>query len=240
MSSILSEIFLEAESGSGISKPVKSAGPPKRVRHFICDSADHTKVESLLSMSVSDATLVSTVESALAVGISWIYNAIGLLRVSPRSAATTALFRAAFAQNPDWNPTWKDKTMKWVDWGDLVATRLEKAAFILNGGDIKYFCYGSPKHCSECTAVPPNYYACSSWKGKYVMCLGEGFWRDWKNGDQNSMISTLIHESLHIYFNKTVAHDGRSKNVSCYLRFVALANKSPLPSRIATRCPASP
>lgn len=65
MNSILSEIFLEAESGSGISKTVKAAGPPKRVRHFICDSADHKKVEDLLSMSVADATLVATVEVLL-------------------------------------------------------------------------------------------------------------------------------------------------------------------------------
>lgn len=231
MQTLLSEILLEAES---------SSSPSGRVRQFFCNPADHKKVEDFLQMSVTDATLRAAIETSVATALSWIYKSIGALRVSPRSVTTTGIFQSAFAQPPGWNPSWKNKTMKWFDWGDLIATRLEKAAYILNGGEIKYFCYGSPAHCSECSTTPPGYYACSSWKGKYVICLGHSFWDDWKRGNQDSMVSTLMHEALHIYFGKTVAHTGRSKNVSCYLRFVALINNRVLPARVATRCPPSP
>lgn len=240
MQSLLDEIFLEAEA-PGISGGKKSgASATGRVRHFFCNPADHKKVEDYLKMSVTDATLQSAIETSIEKALPWIYNAIAALRVSPRSPKTIAIFRQAFAQPPSWNPTWKNATMKWVDWGDLIATRLEKAAHILNGGQIKFFCYGSPAHCSECTKTPPNYYACSSWKGNYVICLGHSFWDDWKKGNRDSMVSTLIHEALHIYFGKTVAHAGRSRNVSCYLRFIALINNRTIPTRVNTRCPQSP
>lgn len=237
MSSLLSEVFLEFESpsGSGTGTATKN-----KVRQFFCNAADHKKVEDVLKMSVTDATLRSAVETTVAAALPLIYKAIGALRISPRSPTTIDIFRKAFAQKPDWNPTWKTSSMKWIDWGDLIATRLEKAAYILNGGEIRYFCYGSKTHCSECNDSPSTYYACSSWRGRYVTCLGHGFWEDWKKGDKNSMISTLIHEALHIYFGRTVAHTGRSANVWCYLRFVALINSRPMPSRVATGCPASP
>jgi len=239
MQSILGEIFLEAEA-PGSSVTTRSGGASGRVRHFFCNTADHKKVENFLKMSVTDATLRDAVEKSVATALPWIYKAIAALRVSPRSTRTINIFQQSFAQSPDWNPPWKDATMKWVDWGDLIATRLQKAAHILNGGYIKYFCYGSLAHCSECRKTPPVYYACSSWKGKYVICLGHSFWNDWRKGNRDSMISTLIHEALHIYFSKTVAHSGRSRNVSCYLRFIALINNRRLPARVATRCPASP
>ena len=240
MQSLLNEIFLEAEAGGRTAGAKSGTTPTGSVRNFFCNAADHKKVEDYVKMSVTDATLRSAIETNIAVALPWMYNAIAALRVSPRSAKTIAIFRQAFAQPPDWNPAWKNATMKWVDWGDLIATRLEKAAHILKGGYIKFFCYGSPAHCSECTATPPGYYACSSWKGKYVICLGHSFWDDWKKGNRDSMISTLIHEALHIYFGKAVAHAGRSRNVSCYLRFIALINNRSLPPRVASRCPASP
>lgn len=238
MSNLIEEIFYEYES-----TPVKTPSAVRtrpKVRYFSCNSADHKKVETLLSMSVSPATLRAAVETAAATAVSWAYKAIGSLRITPRSASTVRIFKQAFAQPPGWNPTWKTPQMKWIDWGDLIATRLEKAAFILNGGEIRYFCYGSSSHCSECTDLASTYISCSSFKGRYTICLGDHFWTDWKNRKFDSLASNLLHEALHIYFGTTVAHSGRSGNASCYQRFVSEINGKPLLARLATRCPASP
>jgi hypothetical protein len=237
MSTLMQEIFYEFESGVGVVKPV-TAKP--KVRYFSCNSTDHKKIETLLSMSVTSASLREAVETAAATAVSWAYKAIASLRVSPRNASTISIFKKAFAQQPDWNPSWKTSQMKWFDWGDLIATRLEKAALILNGGHIKYFCYGSKSYCSECTNPASSYISCSSFKGRYTICLGDHFWLDWKNRKFDSLASNLLHEALHIYFGTTVAHSGRSGNASCYQRFVSAINGKPLLARLATRCPASP
>jgi len=223
--SLLSEIFQELETPSR-----------KRVSIFTCSASDHKKLEESLKMSVPIANLKSAIEDAADTAISWAYNAIARLRVSPRTAATINTFKNCFVKPPDWQPPWKTNAMKWIDFGDLIATRLEDAAKILNGGWIKYNCIENAAHCPECASLS-TYWACSSFKGKYVICLGKDFWEAWKSRDFDSLAITLLHEALHIYFRKTVAHSGRSGNAYCYERFVLTVNNRTIPKIVTDSCP---
>jgi hypothetical protein len=213
-----------------------SAGSPP-VRFFHCSTADLARIQTVLGVSVSVATLRAALASRATRAVAWCWSASGALRVSPRTAATQALFREAFATAPGTVPTWKPANATWVDIGDLVALRLNNAAKILNGGWIHYFCLGSATHCPECTSPPSSYIACSSFKGRYLICLGEHFWRAWQSRAFATMSANLIHEALHIYFGRTVGHQGRTGNASCYQRFVLRANGIALPSHLVTRCP---
>jgi hypothetical protein len=119
-----------------------------------------------------------------------------------------------------------------------VAIRLNAVAKILGGGWIRYFCWGDPSHCSECTSKPPTYFACSSWGKRYVICLGQAFWRAWQGRDTATMASTLVHEALHIYFGRLIAHreKGRYGNADCYERFVIRMNDQFLHAATASAC----
>src|SRR5688500_7302990 len=169
--SILYEIFEELETGGGGS----AQAVKKRVRFLTCSKADHKKLEEALRMSVPVANLRKAIEDAADTAIKWIYHSIGTLRVSPRAATTVTRFSNCFVKPPDWQPPWKQKAARWIDFGDLIATRLESAAKILDGGWIKYNCIENNRFCPECRTVP-RYWACSSFKGKYVICLGTDFW----------------------------------------------------------------
>jgi hypothetical protein len=122
--------------------------------------------------------------------------------------------------------------------GDLVTIRLRRAAEILDGGWIRYYCWGSPKYCTECRRQPPTYFACSSWGKRYVICLGTGFWKAWRDRDEAKTASTLVHEALHIYFGSLIAHGekGRYGNANCYQRFVLLINDQFLHPVTAAAC----
>ena len=120
------------------------------------------------------------------------------------------------------------------DFGDLIATRLESAAKIIDGGWIKYNCFESTAHCPECT---PSYWACSSFKGKYIICLGRDFWKAWSLRDFDGMATTLIHEALHIYFGRAVTDSGSSGNANCYERFLLAANGRTIPASVTAACP---
>ncbi|MDZ7366253.1 MAG: peptidoglycan-binding protein [candidate division KSB1 bacterium] len=156
---------------------------------------------------------------------------------SPRSATTRERFFEAFATYPEFVPGWRPAGATWNDLGGLVAIRLRRAAEILEGGWIKYFCWGSQRHCSECTSSPSDYYACSSYVGAYHICLGDPFWQAWRNGDVATMASTLLHEALHIYFSQTVAHEGSTGNANCYERFVMQLNALYMHPDTAAGCP---
>jgi hypothetical protein len=210
----------------------------RRVRFFVCNSADQNNINNAISMSVLPGTLRSAVDTASDTAAAWANNAANLLRVSPRTADIRNAFHDAFAAYPEWVPPWfATLGVRWADFGDLIAERLQRVANILSEGWIQYYCWGSPTKCPECTDTPPTYYACSSYLGRYLICLGQEFWRLWAAGNTGDMATTLIHEALHIYFSTTVAHRGRSGNAACYERFVYEANGHPIHPDTASACP---
>jgi len=233
-------------SHSPLSGLISRAPEPRiqrRVRFFVCNSTDQAQVDAAhgLPMSASVATLRAAAGTASDTAAAWANNAVALLRVSPRSGAIRSAFHDAYAQFPEWVPPWfATLGARWVDFGDLVAQRLQRVAEILAGGWIQYYCWGSPARCPECTDSPPAYDACSSFLGSYLICLGPGFWRLWAAGNTDHMALILLHEALHIYFGTTVAHTGRSGNAFCYERFIAEANGRPIQPGDAAACPTAP
>jgi hypothetical protein len=214
----------------------------RRVRHFACSDAERTRVGNVLKKSVAAETLRAEVDRAAGAAVSWAMRAVRALPRSGRSAQTRRFFREAFGTSAEAVPRWRKASWSWRDLGELVALRLRRAAEKLDGASVRYFCWGSPAHCPECTDPPSGYYACSSWGQRNVICLGQGFWEDCRARDTVSMASTLLHEALHIYFGQLIRHDehARYNDVNCYLRFVFRANGLSLPSRVANHCRPAP
>jgi len=212
------------------------------VQRYGCSATEQSAIEQALQMSVAPGALRKALEDAATEAIAAIRHASGTLQVSPRSDRTRRLFKEAFGTTPEFVPTWRTKSAKWIDRGDLVAMRLNAVARLLSSGWIRYFCWGDPTRCPECSSKPPNYFACSSWGKRYVICLGRAFWNAWKDRDTSTMASTLIHESLHIYFGKLIAHGekGRYGSSDCYERFVMRIGDRFLHSATAAACTASP
>jgi hypothetical protein len=229
----------------GVGQPLVAA--KERVKYFTCTPKEQAKIEKYLKMSILPGALKKAVETAAGNAVSYLWNASSALQTSPRKQRTKDLFCQAFGTSPETVPSWRSTTAKWIDRGDLVATRLNSAAKILDGGFIRYFCWGSPKYCPECTRQPTTYFACSSWGKRYVICFGQYFWKVWQERDEATMASTLLHEALHIYFGSLIAHGesgGRYGNANCYERFVVLHNNLDLHrdtntycSKFATPCP---
>jgi hypothetical protein len=210
----------------------------RRVRFFVCNSADRANINNAISMSVIPGALRSAVDTASDKAAAWAYNAVALLRMSPRSADTRSAFRDAFGANPEWVPPWfATLGARWIDFGDLIAQRLQRGADILSEGWIQYYCWGSPTRCPECTNPPSTYYACSSYLGRYLICLGRHFWELWAARNTGDMATTLLHEALHIYFRTTVAHRGRQGNAACYEKFIYEINGHPIHPETAAACP---
>ena len=209
-----------------------------RVRYFTCTPHDQAEIEKGLKMSIFPGALRKAVETAAGNAVSWLWKAGAALRTSPRAARTRTLFCEAFGTTPEFVPSWRPANAKWLDRGDLVAIRLYAVAKILNGGWIRYYCWGSPRYCPECKRQPPTYFACSSWGKRYVICLGEAFWKAWQARDDATLASTLIHEALHIYFGTLIAEGekGRYGNANCYERYVIRFNNQFLHSATDTAC----
>lgn len=222
--------------------PLQGVSPPPTIslRYFICSEADHREIEQLLQMSIPPAALRQAVESAVRNAVSWARAAADTLRRGSRSAATRQLFREAFGTLPEHVPAWRPAGQTW-DHGDVVRTRLLRAAHILAGGWIRFYCWGRPSHCHECRRQPPTYWACSSWGQRYVICLGQAFWRAWRDNDTASLATTMLHEALHIYFGRLVRNgdSGRIRDATCYERFVLRANGIPLPAGFDQYCAAA-
>lgn len=212
--------------------------PVSLARRYVCSPAEEAAVEQALQISLARGALQSAVEQAAGDAISWIRHASSALQVSPRTDRTRQLFKEAFGTTPEFVPAWRSKSAKWIDRGDLVAIRLNAVARLLGGGWIRYFCWGDPARCPECSTKPPNYFACSSWGKRYVICLGRSFWKAWQGRDTATMASTLVHEGLHIYFGKLIAHGekGRYGSADCYERFVIRMNDQFLHGATATAC----
>ena len=210
--------------------------PPSRARYWTCSPAEHAKVEDALKMSVAPATLRSAVADAALRGAQLAWRAAAALQIStlrtvpPKRSRAEGIFRDAFGVYPDVVPAWRPAKASWANLGDLVAIRLNSAAKVLNGGEIRYYCWGSRAHCPECTGSPvTDYIACSSYKGLYRICLGRQFWWWWRDRQFDLMASTLLHEALHIYYGRYgVAHDKRVNNAHCYQVYVSQFNGVPM------------
>src|SRR5262249_11093102 len=214
------------------------AAAKKRVRSFTCTAQDRANIEKALSMSILPNALREAVETAAGNAVEWLWHAGSTLQVSPRAARTSQLFCEAFGTTPGFVPAWRPANATWFDRGDLGAIRRQRAAKILAGGGIRYYCWGSPKYCPECRSQPTTYFACSSWGKHYVICLGAGFWQAWRDRDEAKTAATLVHEALHIYFGRLIAHGekGRYGNANCYARVVVFINGQSLHSVTAGAC----
>jgi hypothetical protein len=215
---------LEAELEAEWEEELERQLSPTRL--LSCTPAERAHVARAMGRrTVSAAEVQRAVGTAVTQGTREARNAARLLRARPRSAHTTHVFRGVFNVPPTWVPPWRPARASWRDLGDLVALRLERAAGILSGGHMRFFCWGSVAHCPECTRPPTTYRACSSYRGRYHICIGRDWWRWWRHGRRGFMASTLLHEALHIYFRLQhhTAAIGRPSvnNVYCYDTLVA-------------------
>jgi hypothetical protein len=217
-------------------------GETPSLRHFSCPPSDHAEIEKALQMSILQGAPREALESALRMAVPWLHNAASKLQVSPRDPGVRTTFKRAFGTTPEFVPSWRTPKDKWVDRGDLVAMRLWGVTRILTGGSIRFFCWGRPSYCPECTTQPPTYFACSSFAKRYVICLGRRFWENWNQRNTEDNAITLLHEALHIFFGRLIEHErkGPYGNAFCYERYVLEVNRQNVPSFLDTLCPPKP
>lgn len=197
------------------------AAEPARVRFFVCNNADRGAINAFLPAPLTVDQLRRIANDASSLAANWAGNAAG--RIQRRDPSIAAAFTAVFGV-PLNTPA-----------ANIVQRRLQRASEVLSGGWIQYYCWGSPRRCTECTSQPATYWACSSWGRQYVICLGRPFWESTMMGDK---AATLLHEVLHIYFGRLVAHGpGRINNASCFERFVYQVNGHRVHPDTQAACP---
>jgi hypothetical protein len=198
-------------------------------RLLSCSPPERARVAAVVGRPVSAGEVRRAVGGAVAQATREARATARLLRMRPRSARTTQVFRAVFNVPPTFVPRWRPANATWRDLGDLVALRLERAAGILTGGHMRLFCWGSVAHCPECTQPPTAYRACSSYRGRYHICIGQEWWRWFRQRRRGFMASTLLHEALHIYFrlehHRAAIGRPSVNNVHCYDTLVALLHR---------------
>jgi hypothetical protein len=267
------ELELEAEledlmgtlGGSHLESEDKSefegaAAPPRctpvgtqvSANNFTCMPIEQALVATTLGKAFPVAALREVVNSSAARAVMLAGTAASSLDIANRTAASRMAFCSSFGVLPDFVPAWRATLpgrMNWRDLGELIAIRLRKAAGILNGGCIRYFCWGNRVYCPDCTDPPQKYVACSSWKGRYGICIGPSFWKRWLARNETSNDLTLLHECLHIVFQRFVGDKFYDKqqtvlnrpiaNAYCYTKFVACINRLPVPKWMLQRCSAT-
>jgi hypothetical protein len=196
-------------------------------------------IGGVLGRDVTEEEVRTVIVTAARLAVKWLLKAAGALK-RPRPATLAGepmrlRFREAFGTAPEFVPTWRPGGQKW-DRGDVVRARLLCAARILSNGSIEYFAFG-PRMCPFVFDWRPTTWALIQ-HNVYVMCLGERFWQAFRDGDSNSLAATLLHESLHIYFD--TVRDTRDRGAygvaACYERFVLPTNDIPLPDYVKRNC----
>jgi hypothetical protein len=196
--------------------------------------AGKTKVQAL-----------TIINAQIAVAIRLLRKAAADLDRGKRSAATSKLFLDIFRVRPEFVPSWFKPTPTIHDRGDVVATRCARVADLLASGSIRFFCAVTATNCPDCgNDNSPDTFACSSWGQHLVICLGNGFWDDMKNGRTNSILSTLMHEPFHVYFGRYVTEHrttaGKFGGIHCILRFVFETNGMATEQRNLDACAGTP
>ena len=206
-----------------------------------CDTEDLAAMAVAVGQVVTRTEARDAIKAASQLAVKWLLRAADALK-HPRSRAAAGepmrlKFREAFGTSPEFVPTWRPRGETW-DRGNVVRARLLCAAKILANGSIEYVCWG-PR---SCPFTIESDWRASTWaivrRGHYRICLGQRFWSAWTDGHKNDLASTLLHESLHIYF-PTVTHTeerGTYGQAECYERFVLLINGVPLPDYVKRNC----
>ncbi len=195
-------------------------------RLFSCTDAERTHVAGVLGRPISAAQARAAVGGAMTKARRDASTVVRALRTHPRSSRTTRIFRSVFNVPPTFVPDWRPANASWRDLGELVAIRVENAARIVVGGHMRVFCWGSVANCPECTSPPTDYVACSSYRGRYHICLGRQWWLWHGAGKLGFTGSTFLHEALHIYFrlehHRATVGRPSVNNVYCYETLIAL------------------
>ena len=204
-----------------------------------CDADDLAAIGAVVGRTVKVDEVRAAINTAAKLAVKWLVKAAGELkrpRPGPLAGEPMRLrFREAFGTGPEFVPTWRPAGQKW-DRGDVVRARLLCAAKILAQGSIEFYCWG-PRSCPGHTDWRPSTWAAAP-HNQYFMCIGERFWKAWKDGDGDGLAATLLHESLHIYFD--TVRDTRDRGAfgvaSCYERFVLPTNGIALPQAVKAGC----
>ena len=220
--------------------PAEAQLAPARI--VTCSAAELARVRAVVGRPVGVADVRAAITRAARQAYQEATAVSRALRSEPRSEATIRLFRGVFNVPPGFVPRWRPLDASWRDLGELVAIRFERAATILSGGYMHFFCWGSVAHCPEC-AGPPDYRACSSYQGRHYICLGTPWWEWFRDGGaqrRGFMASTLLHEALHIYFrlehHRATIGRPSVNNMYCYDTLLARMNgRTPKPCD-AERC----
>ena len=235
------ELYALDENEGSLDEWADSFSGKRPVRSFGCTDAELAEVRKVVGRPVSAAAVRGAVAAAAGRAVTLARVAAAALEVSPRSTRVRTIFCESFGVAPEFVPLWRATlpgTVRWRDLGELVAIRLRSAAGILDGGFIRYFCWGSPAECRRECSDPSGYFACSSFQGRYIICLGRHFWLAFRDGDTATLASTLLHEALHIYYRRTVSDVGRSGNANCSERFVIRFHGLRLHRATDAHCPA--
>ena len=209
-------------------------------RLFSCTAPELARVTAAVGRNVTAAEARRAVGGAMSLARREATAVARALRAPVRSSATTRAFRSVFNVPPTFVPNWRPANATWRDLGDLVAIRIDNAARILVGGHMRVFCWGSAARCPECTRLPTKYVACSSYRGRYHICLGQKWWQWYRDGQRGFIASTLMHESLHIYFRlehqKATVGRPSASNIFCYETLIALMMGRSLKPGLRDRC----
>jgi len=216
---------------------------PKKVaiRKLICTDADLAAigVEMRKGRHLVIREVRIAIEDAVRRAVVLIERAESQLK-KPRATgqagdAMRQRFRDAFGTAPEFIPTWRPAGQTW-DVGGVVRERLRCAAKIMSEGDIEFVAWG-PGSC------PFGNWAGRPWAvvqaGRYRICLGQSFWQAAGRANTEEMATTILHESLHIYFD-TIRHRLEKwayNTATCYERYVLLCSGIPIPPAVDVPCP---
>lgn len=227
-----------AATGLGAACVVPSSVAAPTLR---CDTEDLAAIAVAIGSVVTRTDACDAIKAASRLAVKWLLTAATALKhPRPKGVAGELMrlkFKEAFGTSPEFVPTWRPAGEKW-DRGDIVRARLLCAAKILAKGSIAFYCWG-PRSCPFTIAAD---WRSSTWaivrRPQYRICLGERFWRAWKDGHKNDLAASLFHEALHIYFDTVRDTDERGAYglAACYERFVLLSNGIPLSDYVKRVC----
>ncbi|UUZ68997.1 hypothetical protein LP416_04130 [Polaromonas sp. P2-4] len=203
-------------------------------------------VRSLRRAGKTRAQALGIINAQIGAAIAMLRKAAADLKRGSRTSATRTLFLKIFRVRPEFVPTWLKASASIKDRGDVVATRCRRVADLLASGKIKYLCTINSTNCPDCSNDSSDF-ACSSWgdeskapKNSRVVCLGDAFWDAMKAGNTTSLLATLMHEPVHIYFGVYVTEHrstaGKFGGINCIVRFVFETNRRAAPDRVNRRC----